>query len=39
MENTTYEPIVPEDNRSATKDDIARVLKAIKELAGQIRNE
>lgn len=38
MENTIYEPIVPEDDRPATKDDIARILKAIDALTGQIKN-
>lgn len=39
MENTTYEPITPEDNRPATKDDVAKILKAISELSAQTKNK
>jgi len=37
MKKTTYEPILPEDNRPATKDDVARILKAIEALNEQIK--
>ncbi len=36
MENMTYEPIIPEDNRPATKADVERILRAIEILFEQI---
>jgi hypothetical protein len=39
MNDTTYEPISPEDNEPATKADVARILQAIEFLAEQINNQ
>lgn len=36
MNDTTYEPINPEDNTAATKADVERILQAIEYLAEQI---
>ncbi len=36
MNDTTYEPIRPEDNRPATKADVAKILLAIEILSEQI---
>lgn len=39
MDNPIYEPIIPEDNRPATKADVDRILQAIAFLAEQINNQ
>ena len=38
MNETTYEPIVVEDDIPATKADVAKIIKAIEALKGQINS-